>query len=653
MVTETSGGLTHAYKYDLAGNRLSTVYGGTGRTLISTYDALNRLSTLTEDGRATQYGYDLNGNITQKVAPNGDLESDTFDTLNRATTESATTSADASLFTYQYGYDPTGNVLSVGETYPTSSSNRTVTNTYDAINRLLVEAVTGNVPNVTTTYAYDNANNRTSKVLTGTGASSTTYTYNNLNQLTSYVTGARNVALTYDANGNRISRVITGGSDNGTDTYSYDFENRLTDLVKGTAGTGTGTYNYTYDYRTRRVVRDESQAGGTSTQLVFSGGTSVQEYDNSATTPTVEYIRGSDYGGGVGGILYTLRGGIPSYTHENKRGDVVAKTNASGTLTYQAQYEAFGNQTATTGSTLDRQKSNSKDTDPTNLVDEGMRYRDLETGEFITRDPAGFVDGPNLYTYVRQNPWTGFDPEGLETKQQLEDEQKALDHAYQASKDAINNDQKATNEEKAAGLQSLDEIYSKHKSDIQKRIGKLEQSAKDVARAYGGKPEDYEGKLDDSDPQIQQMMAELDSLDSRGMKDAFLDALHGNYTTAAEGLAEGMILKRFSAVLGMAAKAINLPSVRKIAIDMDHVLSGHTSAGTRAMQSGEKDLFPDAMNAQQVEMAIKQAYANGKKVQTQGERTLIQGTSKNGLKIEMWVNTETKTVETAYPMGAQ
>src|SRR6266705_3272085 len=24
-----------------------------------------------------------------------------------------------------------------------------------------------------------------------------------------------------------------------------------------------------------------------------------------------------------------------------------------------------------------------------------------------------FVDGPNLYCYVRQNPWTKFDPEGL------------------------------------------------------------------------------------------------------------------------------------------------------------------------------------------------------------------------------------------------
>ena len=32
---------------------------------------------------------------------------------------------------------------------------------------------------------------------------------------------------------------------------------------------------------------------------------------------------------------------------------------------------------------------------------------------FITRDPLGFVDGPNVYTYVAQNPWTKFDPKGL------------------------------------------------------------------------------------------------------------------------------------------------------------------------------------------------------------------------------------------------
>ena len=47
---ETSGGNTHVYLYDLAGNRVKVTYGGTGRILKSTYDALNRLLTLTESG---------------------------------------------------------------------------------------------------------------------------------------------------------------------------------------------------------------------------------------------------------------------------------------------------------------------------------------------------------------------------------------------------------------------------------------------------------------------------------------------------------------------------------------------------------------------------------------------------------------------------
>jgi uncharacterized protein RhaS with RHS repeats len=51
-------------------------------------------------------------------------------------------------------------------------------------------------------------------------------------------------------------------------------------------------------------------------------------------------------------------------------------------------------------------------------LNEGFRYRDLETGVWLSRDPAGFVDGPNLYAYVKQNPWTGFDPDGLMTWQE-------------------------------------------------------------------------------------------------------------------------------------------------------------------------------------------------------------------------------------------
>ena len=49
------------------------------------------------------------------------------------------------------------------------------------------------------------------------------------------------------------------------------------------------------------------------------------------------------------------------------------------------------------------------------VAPEAHAYRDPETGTFITRDPLGFVDGPNMYAYVRQNPWSAFDPLGLKT----------------------------------------------------------------------------------------------------------------------------------------------------------------------------------------------------------------------------------------------
>ena len=50
---------------------------------------------------------------------------------------------------------------------------------------------------------------------------------------------------------------------------------------------------------------------------------------------------------------------------------------------------------------------------PTGLLNEGFRYRDIQTGTFLTRDPIGFNGGPNLYTYVHQNPWSAYDSEGL------------------------------------------------------------------------------------------------------------------------------------------------------------------------------------------------------------------------------------------------
>ncbi len=196
-----------------------------------------------------------------------------------------------------------------------------------------------------------------------------------------------------------------------TDYYSYDNENRLVSLDYNTGPEGAaGTYSYAYDYRTRRVGRTEP--GTATARIVFNGGTSIQEY-GSGSDPVVEYVRGAGMGGGVGGLEYSDRSGDLRFNQYNGRGDVVAQTDASANPVYQTLYQAFGANPDEIGTTLDRQRANTKELDPTSLINDGFRYRDTDTGTFISRDPIGFLAGPNMYTYVQQNPWSKFDPQGL------------------------------------------------------------------------------------------------------------------------------------------------------------------------------------------------------------------------------------------------
>jgi RHS repeat-associated protein len=157
-------------------------------------------------------------------------------------------------------------------------------------------------------------------------------------------------------------------------------------------------------------------------QAVFAGGTSAAECTVTAaagsawtvpSAPTVQHVRGPDLGGGTKGLLYSLRNGLPRFNRYNGRGDVVAQSDIDGTTAWAASYQADGRRTAEAGTNVERHRACTKEEDPTGLLNEGFRYRDMETGTFISRDPLGHVDGPNVYCYVGQNPWTHWDPEGL------------------------------------------------------------------------------------------------------------------------------------------------------------------------------------------------------------------------------------------------
>ncbi len=507
VLSETSRGLTHSYAYDIAGNRTQASYG-TGRVVATTYDNFNRPLTINEGGRSTSYGYDLGGRAVILKAGNGQTSRNSYDALGRLKqrtlfrTEAMT--AGDELTQFAWTHDLLGNVMSQSETWPgevTRPGTRTTSMAYDANNRLTNETIDDPTAGVTSTaYAYDNANNRTTKQVTGgTEPGLWSYVYNAANQLTSWQKSlngspAKTAALTYDAAGNRIAQTIQDqASGIQTTSYAWDAQDRLSSVTMPDGS----QHAYKYDYRTRRIATTRS--GGTlasmATAILFAGGLSLAEWEVAgsvpamANTPTVEYTRGPDMGGGVGGMLYSLRGGTTKYSLSNGRGDIVAQADQGANLTWTASYEAYGKRTKETGTNQDKQRANSKDEDPTGLLNEGFRYRDIETGVWLSRDPAGFVDGPNLYAYVQQNPWTSFDPDGLEkakpatpTSKSAEDfakwqnEQKALKAkqnspseitesarkriANQQVKPGLNIADYATEEERQKIVTDIDRVYS-------------------------------------------------------------------------------------------------------------------------------------------------------------------------------------------------
>lgn len=91
-------------------------------------------------------------------------------------------------------------------------------------------------------------------------------------------------------------------------------------------------------------------------------------------------------------------------------------TTTASEHSYFALYEAYGRRPYEWGDDPDRFKANTKQEEKSlGLLCERHRYRDLETGTFLCRDPIGYEDGPNIYCYVHCNPITHFDPLGLET----------------------------------------------------------------------------------------------------------------------------------------------------------------------------------------------------------------------------------------------
>ncbi|WP_322756813.1 RHS repeat-associated core domain-containing protein, partial [Frankia sp. Cas3] len=310
--------------------------------------------TYASGGAVRSFGYDNLGRTTADTlsGPGGTLRAATYsyDANDNRLTETLSPAALAGSGSQSYGYDRADRLTSW-----TSPAN------------------------VTTSYGWDGAGNRTA--VNGTAAS-----FDERNRLTSDGTAT----YTYTARGTRATRTA-GGS---TATTTFDGFDRL--VSDSTSGTTT----YGYDGLDRLAVRN-------STTLGYAGVEKEPVADGTST-----YARDPD-----GDLIGLGTPGGAWAPLADTHGDVVAAftTNGAG-LTDQKVFDPFGVPT-TAGSANVRVGFQGSWTDPTTAkVSAEARWYTPGTGGFVSRDSVGLPlsgsVGVNRYLYANANPLASNDPSG-------------------------------------------------------------------------------------------------------------------------------------------------------------------------------------------------------------------------------------------------
>jgi len=231
-------------------------------------------------------------------------------------------------------------------------------------------------------------------------------------------TAIAGVARSHDDNGNLLvdrERVM-----------SFDYKNRLVAVTDAATGNPVAEYRYYADNRrAEKRVFSETAPGvlQEATAFFWDGWRCCEEQDVGTGQTEVSYVWSPVY---VDELVQFERtaahelGAGRFWVHQDARADVVAVTDAAGSVVERRFYDDFGR-------LLDAQKEPTTESvtgleygfqgrrldAETGLVYFRNRYYDPGTGRFLQRDPVW--DASNVggwYTFVGNGPWDGLDPTG-------------------------------------------------------------------------------------------------------------------------------------------------------------------------------------------------------------------------------------------------
>lgn len=218
-----------SYEYDLRGNR-TRVIDPFGRSTVYTYDAVNRMKTVTTDNQLSgSYEYFNNDRIKKIQHGNGQSSNYSYQNFEIAALETKQANGTV-LNSYSFDYDPNGNM--------TKRIENTVSHTYsyDPLGRVKTNSQYHEV------YEYDPRGNRTSLLsdaaLTFEAAN---YSHDSWNRLVSYNNENKSVSYGYNGDDQLYERI-----ENGVKKRYYWDEDRIIAeaVVNGTTVTPVASYVY-------------------------------------------------------------------------------------------------------------------------------------------------------------------------------------------------------------------------------------------------------------------------------------------------------------------------------------------------------------------------------------------------------------------------
>lgn len=306
---------------------------------------------------------------------------------------------------FAYTLDGNGRRIALEETV--AGKARRLSWRYDRAGRLLEESIDdGSGPRVTA-YAWDGAGNRIRRDDAGLV---TTYVYDANDRLLSETTGGATTTYAWDANGN-LARRQEGGK---TTVYHWNSQNRLTRIDDGAR-----RIDYGYDAEGRRIKRLVSEGtNSVETHYVIDSarahGETIVERTRVGSGAFSErtYVHTPD---GTGELLSELKGGTAIHYYPDGQGSTRLIADQAQNVLETHAHDAFGRRTGGAGGDGHQYTGEYFDA-ASGFYHLRARDYDPRIGRFVSMDEhPGTPRIPltlNKYLYGNADPVNNIDPSG-------------------------------------------------------------------------------------------------------------------------------------------------------------------------------------------------------------------------------------------------